>query len=53
MNEPIQHLFYGEYPIVVGGPQPSGDELQQRLGLAKKRLLFVQFIGTRGTDRKV
>jgi hypothetical protein len=46
MNELVQRLAEGDYPVSVGGPNPSLEEFQKRvedIGYA-----FIKFTGTRG-----
>jgi hypothetical protein len=46
MDELVQHLSYGDHPVVIGGPQPSLSELRKRL--EEIGLVFVKFTDTDG-----
>jgi hypothetical protein len=46
MNELVQRLVQGDHPVVVGGPKPSQEEFQRRLG--EIGYVFIKFTDTRG-----
>ncbi|GHO82461.1 hypothetical protein [Dictyobacter formicarum] len=46
MDELVQRLSQGEHPVTVGGPKPSLEELQKRVG--DMGYVFIKFTGTRG-----
>lgn len=46
MDELVQRLSQGEHPVIVGGPDPSLAEFQNRIG--EMGYAFIKFTGTRG-----
>ncbi len=46
MNELVERLAQGEHPVMVGGPQPSLSEFQQRI--EEMGYVFIKFTETRG-----
>ena len=46
MNELVQRLSDGNYPITVGGPQPSREELKKRV--TDMNYVFIKFSNTKG-----
>ena len=46
MNELVQRLSEGSHPVVIGGPQPSLEELQNRV--TQMLYVFIKFTDTRG-----
>jgi hypothetical protein len=46
MNELTERLSAGDHPVVVGGPEPSVEELQNRI--EEIGWVFIKFTGTRG-----
>jgi hypothetical protein len=46
MNDLVQRLSTGEHPVTIGGPQPSREELYQRL--TDMQYVFIKFTDTRG-----
>jgi hypothetical protein len=46
MNDLVQRLSQGDHPITVGGPQPSHEELRQRI--EEMGYVFIKFTDTRG-----
>lgn len=46
MNELVQRLSQGDYPVAVGGPQPSLEEFERRI--KDLGYVFIKFTTTRG-----
>ena len=46
MDELVQRLANGEHPVTVGGPKPSLEEFQKRVG--DMGYVFIKFTATRG-----
>lgn len=46
MNDLVQRLSQGDHPITAGGPQPSREELRQRI--EEMGYVFIKFTDTRG-----
>ncbi len=46
MNELVQRLSQGNHPVTVGGPQPSREELRQRI--EEMGYVFIKFTETQG-----
>jgi hypothetical protein len=46
MDELVQRLSTGDHPVTVGGPKPSLEEFQKRVG--EMGYVFIKFTGTRG-----
>jgi hypothetical protein len=46
MNELTQRLADGDHPVIVGEPQPSPEELRQRM--EEIGYVIIKFTGTRG-----
>jgi hypothetical protein len=46
MSELVQRLSEGDHPIIVGGPQPSLEELSKRISAL--HYVFIKFTDTRG-----
>ena len=46
MFDLVQYLADGSHPVIVGGPQPSLDDLKERL--TTMRYAFVKFTDTQG-----
>jgi len=46
MNELTERLAAGDHPVVVGGSEPSVEELQNRI--EEIGWVFIKFTGTRG-----
>jgi hypothetical protein len=46
VNELVAHLAQGDHPVTLGGPKPSVEELQKRIG--EIGYVFIKFTDTRG-----
>lgn len=46
MDDLVQRLSDGDFPVIVGGPKPSLEEFQKRI--QDMGYVFIKFTGTRG-----